>query len=260
MHQPRSREARKGALGGTALIVVASALLVLAWGPRPAVADVSQARVLYEKGRAYFQIGEYQKALEAFKAAHVEKADPAFLYNIAECHRQLGDSANALAFYQRFLRLAPDSPLRAEAQARIAELEAAKPRSPASAQAPPATGAPTTPAPVSPLPPAAQAPPGAGAPATPAPVSPTAGGSGTAGATPISPGGSSSAPAVTLVQTRPAESGEARPVYRKAWFWVVVGAVLLGGAVTVWAVTRSGDGTDIPTTTLGNENIFGAAP
>src|SRR5262245_28675381 len=149
MHRPRSRDARKWALRGTATIVVASSLLVLAWGASPAAADVSQARTFYEKGRAYFQLGEYQKALEAFKAAHIEKADPAFLYNIAECHRQLGDSASALAFYQRFLRLAPaDSPLRGEAEGRIKELEAAKPRT---AQAPPATGAPVPPAPVSPI-------------------------------------------------------------------------------------------------------------
>jgi tetratricopeptide (TPR) repeat protein len=197
---------------------------------------------LYEKGRAYFQIGEYQKALEAFKAAHVEKADPAFLYNIAECHRQLGDSANALAFYQRFLRLAPpDNSLRAEAEARIAELQARKPPAPPGPQATPATGAPATPGPVSPIAAAPQAPPATGAHPTP-------------------PDGSSSVPTVTLAQTRPAESGEARPVYRRGWFWVAVAVVLLGGAVAVWAVTRSGGGTDIPMTTLGNDSIFGASP
>src|SRR5262245_12901999 len=240
MHQPRRRGARTWALRGTAAIVVATSFFVLAGGASPAMADVSQARTLYEKGRAYFQIGEYQKALEAFKAAHVEKADPAFLYNIAECHRQLGDSASALAFYRRFLRLAPaDNPLRAEAEGRIAELEAAKPPAP---QATPATGTPATAGPVTPIP----------APA------------GTVDATPLRPGGSPSAPEATLVQTRPADAGgseaQARPIYRKAWFWIAVGAVLLGGAVAVWAVARSGGGTEIPTTTLGNDGIFGASP
>jgi tetratricopeptide (TPR) repeat protein len=106
-------------------------LSLLAAGP--AQADVAKARAHYERGRSYFQVGEYRKALEEFKAAHVEKNDPAYIYNIAECHRQLREPQDAVFFYRRFLRLVPpSSPLRTEAERRIAELE---PQAPAATSA-----------------------------------------------------------------------------------------------------------------------------
>ena len=59
--------------------------------PRLAVADAAQARAHFERGRTFFEVDEYRKAIAEFKAAHIEKPDPAFLYNIAECHRRLGE-------------------------------------------------------------------------------------------------------------------------------------------------------------------------
>jgi hypothetical protein len=135
---------------------------------RSAAADAEKARAHYERGRSYFQVGEYRKALEEFKAAHVEKNDPAYIYNIAECHRQLGEAKDAVIFYRRFVRMAPPGhALRPDAERRIAELEA---------PAPAGTGQPAPP-PVSPVNQAAPAPPEPEvvvatpvAPGTPAPV------------------------------------------------------------------------------------------
>jgi tetratricopeptide (TPR) repeat protein len=110
-----------GCRGWVAALVILPALLAA----QPALADAARARAHYEKGRSYFQLGEYRKALEEFKNAHVEKNDVANLYNIAECHRQLGEPKEAVAFYQRFVRLVPpDHPLRSDAERRIAELQA----------------------------------------------------------------------------------------------------------------------------------------
>ena len=39
------------------------------------------------------------------------KPDPAFLYNIGQCHRQLGDLEQAATLYRRFLTAAPNTPL-----------------------------------------------------------------------------------------------------------------------------------------------------
>ena len=65
--------------------------------PRLAIADAAQARVHFDRGRTFFDVDEYRKAIAEFKAAHIEKPDPAFLYNIAECHRRLGEVSDALA-------------------------------------------------------------------------------------------------------------------------------------------------------------------
>src|SRR5262245_7727320 len=128
---------------GRLLVAAASVAgtVLLSWvATTPALAQVAQSRSHYERGRSYFQLGEYRKALEEFKAAHVEKNDPAYIYNIAECHRQLGEAKTAVSFYRRFLGMAAaESPLRSTAERRIAELEAP---SPAPATAPPPPPAP----------------------------------------------------------------------------------------------------------------------
>lgn len=114
-------------------VLVVTTLSLLA--ARPVRADAANARAHYEKGRSYFQVGEYRKALEEFKTAHIEKNDVAYIYNIAECHRQLGEPKEALDFYRRFIRLAPaNQPARLDAERHIAELESAP------AAAPPPSG------------------------------------------------------------------------------------------------------------------------
>jgi hypothetical protein len=183
------------------LALVVAALSCLA--ARVVRADAAHARAHYDKGRSYFQVGEYEKALEEFKAAHIEKNDPAFIYNIAECYQQLRDPKEALVFYRRFIRLAPAHPARADAERHIAELESAAgaaPRPSGGAQAvgppPPASPAalgdaplplpaslgpavalevPPPPPPAPPPPPGAAAPPTAQVISTPADVSPGSG-------------------------------------------------------------------------------------
>jgi len=154
------RRERPGSRVWPILLVTAFSLLA----PRLVRADAAKARAHYEKGRSYFQVGEYRKALEEFQAAHVEQNDVAYVYNVAECHRLLGESKDALVFYRRFIRMAPaDHPSRPDAERRIAELEPATAAS-APPPAPPPAAAP--PVPAAAAPPAAQL--------TSAPAQPTA--------------------------------------------------------------------------------------
>ena len=92
--------------------------------PRPANADAAQARVHFDRGRTFFDVDEYRKAMAEFKAAHIERPDAAFLYNIAECHRRLGEVSDALLFYRRFLAATPaGDKTRPIVEQRIAELK-----------------------------------------------------------------------------------------------------------------------------------------
>ena len=116
---------------------------------RPAVAGDEAAQAHYKKGRSLYNVSEYRAALDEFKQAYVEHEDPAFLYNIAQCHRQLGNYPEAITFYKRFLNESPKAPNRKDIQHLIAELEEK-----IGEPAPAATPAPVASAPVAGAPPA----------------------------------------------------------------------------------------------------------
>lgn len=178
-------------------------------------APATQAQVQFDLGRRLYAVSEYRKALDAFKAAYVAKADPALLFNIAECHRQLGERTEAITFYRRFLTRDGSGPLRAVAEQRIAELEAAPP----------------SPVPLSPVqtsPVSAEAPVLQESPSD--------------GAKPQHPG---PAPSPQLVAS-PAQPkpDEAPPVYRRWWFWAVGAGVLAGAVGTLALVGRDASRSD----------------
>src|SRR3954466_13963388 len=92
--------------------------------PRLALADAASARAHFDKGRTFFEVDEYRKAIPEFKAAHIEKPPTAFLYNIAECYRRLGEVPEALQFDGGFLATAAvDDKARRVVEQRIADLK-----------------------------------------------------------------------------------------------------------------------------------------
>jgi tetratricopeptide (TPR) repeat protein len=185
--------------------------------PRLVLADAAQARVHFERGRTFFEVDEYRKAIAEFKAAHIEKPDPAFLYNIAECYRRLGEVSEALQFYRRFLATAPPGDkTRPVVEQRIADLKTvAEEPKPVPGETPP----------------------------------PAAGGGLALNAPP--PGGE---PAAVLVE-KPATApvADARPVYTRPWFLVTVGVVVVASAIGIWALARA---PEPPGTALGNQSVF----
>src|SRR5205085_5773399 len=83
----------------------------------------------FEQGQAEYNLGHFDKALHFYEEAYKFKAVPALLFNIAQCHRQLGDMKAAGTTYKAFLRTARASdPNRGKAQALLAEVEAATQR------------------------------------------------------------------------------------------------------------------------------------
>ena len=94
--------------------------------PSPASAqdDIEAARAHFSRGTRLYEVGEYRQALAEFKAAHISKPDSAFLYNIAQCHRQLGELDQAVVMYKRYLSTTPKATNRSEVEKRIADIEA----------------------------------------------------------------------------------------------------------------------------------------
>lgn len=219
----------------------------------PASADPAKARAHFDLGKRYFEVDEYGKAIAEFKAAHVEEPDPAFLYNIAECYRHMGETKEALVFYRRFLALSPaNSPSRPSVEKRVAALQAAM-RGAEDAPAAPATAG--TPAPKLSPAPAGSTPAGTAPTETRAPAA-------TTGAAPVTlamapPASTTAPPAVELRDQASAAptTDTSRPFYKKPWFYIVVGGALVAGTVGAFALA-SGKTESPPSTPLGNQPAF----
>lgn len=188
-----------------------------------------QAREHFKKGQSHYALREFDAALVEFKDAFKLKPDPAFLFNIAQCQRFLGDVDGALWSYRQYLRSSPAAPNRAEVEARILELDKKRGPQPGRSLEPPSSalvgGVPAmggdrvsaAPPPVAPPPPSIVSSPRAPMPIAEAPPSST-------------------------------------PIYKRWWFWAVVGAVVVGGAGVTFAATH--DPTDVPSTPLGHQRAF----
>jgi tetratricopeptide (TPR) repeat protein len=204
--------------------VVLVVLFFAGGGPaRAGDPKLDAARAHSQEGDAYYKLEKYVNAISEYEQAYLNKPDPSFLYNIAQCHRLKGDYAEAIHFYRRFLKDAPNAPNRAVAEKHIRDLEdlASHGTGPSSAVPPPAV-APVVPPPrESPL----------------APLS----------ATPTSPPPALSAPAPTstpvsttptVENSAPSAQTEAQPIYHKWWFWTGVGAVVVGGIILILATAK----------------------
>jgi tetratricopeptide (TPR) repeat protein len=87
------------------------------------------------QGHRLYQLGRYQEAIAEYRRAYELRADPPFLFQIAESYRQLGATEQALFYYDRFLAGAAESPDRDAAEERVSELERLR-AGPASAATP----------------------------------------------------------------------------------------------------------------------------
>ena len=104
------------------------ALLLMSGRPsRAADPRLDAARAHSQEGDSYYKLEKYANAITEYEQAYLAKPDPSFLYNIAQCHRLMGQGAEAIKFYRRFLKDAPTAPNRAVAEKHIRDLEDASP-------------------------------------------------------------------------------------------------------------------------------------
>ena len=214
------------------------ALLLMSGRPsRAADPRLDSARAHSQEGDSYYKLEKYANAIAEYEQAYLAKPDPSFLYNIAQCHRLMGQGAEAIKFYRRFLKDAPTAPNRAVAEKHIRDLEDASPGAPS----PGASAAPAAPAVTSSRPPPVAPPPVSVIPPTEPPST-----SLPSSSTSTSPAFNPLLPTSTPVSTTPTvENGatstqsEAHPIYSRWWFWASVGAaVVVGGIILIAAENR----------------------
>ncbi|MGF1466003.1 MAG: tol-pal system YbgF family protein [Sandaracinaceae bacterium] len=90
-----------------------------------APATEERARALFEAGTAAYAEGRFPEALASFEAAYDLTHEPDLLYNKAAVLDRLRRDEEALAAYEEYRRLRPDSPDRNHIEARIAALRSA---------------------------------------------------------------------------------------------------------------------------------------
>lgn len=213
---------RVAALG--AALVVASLLSVSTRAAGAGVDDEKEARRLFERAELSFNVGKFAEALTDYQSAYEAKPLPGFLFNIAQCYRNMGNFERARFFFRRYLALDPHAPNHRRVDELIAEMSRQLEATPAETAAGSPAAPTTSPSPVEPS------------------SSEAAGTSSTAGSLPTlaAPTGTStstSAPLVTVAATAPAPK-PGRPVWKRWWFWTGVAAVVVGGGVAAFLLTR----------------------
>lgn len=104
---------------------ISAILAVIALPTAPAQADPdarTQAAAHVRQGQAFFQRGDFDRALTEYQTALELSAEPSLVFNIALCHDRADRPELALQAFQRYLELAPDGDVAEEARADVARL------------------------------------------------------------------------------------------------------------------------------------------
>ena len=171
-----------------------------------------RARAAFDRAELEFRLGHFEQALTLYKKAYASFPHPAFLFNIAQCHRNLGHPDRATFFFQRYLHDAPDATERTAVEKLIADLE------------------------------------GQPLPQPPVQTSTVAKNAATSGGTPSSPASpfaprpaSADTPPMTPRAEPASMSQETSGVHRRWWFWTIVGVATIAVAGGVAAATLHSD-------------------
>jgi tetratricopeptide (TPR) repeat protein len=80
-----------------------------------------KAKAVFAEANQHYSLGEFDQAMASYSLAYRLQPLPAFLFNIAQCHRKLGHYKDAIAMYQNYLVGVPDAPHRDVVESLIAE-------------------------------------------------------------------------------------------------------------------------------------------
>src|SRR5262245_33608706 len=113
---------------------VATLLLLLSpFGPESRSAQAVEPAAAVEAARSHFLAGQqayrdgkFVLALQEFQAGYALSPRPEFVLNFAQTYRRLGRLDEAVSECERFIAVAPDSPLANEAQSLLRTLRREK--------------------------------------------------------------------------------------------------------------------------------------
>jgi tetratricopeptide (TPR) repeat protein len=204
------------------IVLLAASLVGSAQADAPSAEDL--ARRHHDRGTTFYNLGQFEEAIGEYRKGYEQKADPVFLYNIAQAYRQLGQLDKALFFYRRYLSTAPVGPNRPQVVERIGALEQlidAQERARSPAPPEPLSG--TVAAAPAALPPSLSAP-------------------------PPRPPDSALASGAAPPPARP-------PLWHRWWFWAGIGTLVAGG-LAVGLIVSSAKSSQSPATDLGTTRFF----
>jgi tetratricopeptide (TPR) repeat protein len=110
--------------------LVLAAGVVRAEEPTNETERTQRSKAHFDRGRAAFNLGEYEEAVREWEEGYKWRPLPLFLYNMAEAEKRAGHLERALERYKRYLVVSPRAPERKSVEKTIASLEkqiAAKP-------------------------------------------------------------------------------------------------------------------------------------
>jgi len=104
-------------------LLLAVGLTVIALPAHAAGDAQDRARGLNDDGKAAFDLGSYDEAIERFTDAYKIYPDARILFNLAQAYRRKHEYARALELYRTYLRNQPDAVNRQVVEALVPELE-----------------------------------------------------------------------------------------------------------------------------------------
>ena len=190
-----------------------------------------QAKNFYDRAETAYALGKFEEALGLYEQAYQAKGLAAFLFNIGQCHRNLGHWERAAFFYQGFLSKEPKAKNRPAVLALVDQMnQKMREEKEANAQKPPDSTIRVTPA----VPPQT---------------------------TVVAPQTTQVTPAVPVsnpnsVPLLPPPVDKPVPVYKKWWLWTAVGVVVAAGAGVAIGVVATHPSVDPSNLTNGNTLKF----
>lgn len=122
----RRRSSRRWAT----LVAVAGLLGLVILSAEARAADEEEAKIHFDKAQTAYKLGKYAEAIREYEAAYRAMPDAAFLFNIAQSHRQqyrldrrTKHLQKALTLYKSYLREMPLAPNKETVQKIIEELK-----------------------------------------------------------------------------------------------------------------------------------------
>lgn len=191
---------------------------------QPSEEALIEAKVHFQAGKMYYDKEKYRQAITEFEEGYDLVKKPAFLVNIAQSYRKLGNNGKAREYYRRYLDEDPGSPQRTQVEKIIGEIEAEMGQSGGGEEDTAAAAA----AAVGVAPAGAPSSRPAGAPAAVPAAAPQ----------PEEPEPVAVATEDPGVRRPPRQP---KPFYAKAWFWTLMGLVVVGGAAGAYFATRQPD-------------------